>query len=383
MIYLDHHATTPCDLRVLDAMMPFFSAVYANPSSSHPAGQRAKTAVGRAREQVASLIGAYPAEIIFTSGATESNNLAILGTVRALKDKTERRRLVTTRLEHKAVLEPLQLLEKEGFELVYLPIEDTGRVRLREAAQLISEDTLLVSVQTANNEIGTIQPLVELAALVREVGAIFHTDAAQAIGKIPIDVDELDVDMLSLSAHKLYGPKGVGALYIRGGVKGLPLSPLWVGGGQESGIRSGTLNVPGIVGLGEACELCESLMLEEAMRLTEVRDGFEAGLLERIPDLKLNGDLSNRLPHNSSLTFPAVDAEALIINVPELVLSTGSACTSGALEPSYVLQAIGLSREAGYRTLRVGIGRSTTQEQIALSADQIARAWLNLCSLIV
>jgi cysteine desulfurase len=310
---------------------------------------------------VASLIGAYPAEIIFTSGATESNNMAILGITRALKAQTERRQLVTTPLEHKAVLEPLQQLGQDGFSVQYLPVLSSGRVELETAAHMVSEQTLLVSVQAANNEIGTIQPITELAALAREHGAFFYCDATQAVGKIPIDVDVLDVDLLSLSAHKFYGPKGVGALYIRGGVQGMPLSPLWIGGGQEHGLRSGTLNVPGIVGLGEACALCGWALTEEQQRIRALCDEFEQALLRLIPDLQRNGDLENRLPHNSSLTFPGIDAEALIANVPDLVLSPGSACTSGALEPSYVLQlqAIGLSRDAAYGTVRIGIGRFT------------------------
>ena len=383
MIYLDHHATTPCDPRVLKAMLPYFTDVYANPSSAHPSGVRAKTAVESARKQVAGLIGAYPAEVVFTSGATESDNLAILGVAQALGSRTGRRRLITTRLEHKAVLEPFQRLEREGFDVQYLPVHASGRVMLEAAAEIITEETFLVSVQTANNEIGTIQPVAELAALAREQGAILHCDAAQAVGKIPLDVDALDVDLLSLSAHKLYGPKGVGALYIRGGVRSLPLSPLWVGGGQEQGLRSGTLNVPGIVGLGAACALCEEELLGESTRLAGLRDGFEAALIERVPGLQRNGDLDNRLPFNSSLTFPKVDAETLLINVPELVLSTGSACTSGALEPSYVLEAIGLSREAAYRTLRVGFGRSTTQSQLDMAVQLFAKAYESLVSVTV
>lgn len=377
MIYLDHHATTPCDPRVLEAMLPYFSELHANPSSSHPSSQRVREAVERAREQVASLIGAYPAEIIFTSGATESNNLAILGATRALKTRTERR-LVSTRLEHKAVLEPLQHLEGAGFSVQYLPVLASGRVDLGAAAPLIGEQTLLVSVQAANNEIGTVQPIPEIAALAREEGAIFHCDAAQAVGKIPIDVDALDIDLLSLSAHKLYGPKGVGALYVRGGVRGMPLSPLWVGGGQEGGLRSGTLNVPGIVGLGEACALCERELAEEEERVSRLRDDFERRLLALIPGLERNGDLTNRLPHNSSLTFPSVDAEALIVTLPELALSTGSACASGALEPSYVLQAVGLSREAAYRTLRIGLGRSTTRDELDTAAQFLIGAFRSL-----
>ena len=383
MIYLDHHATTPCDPKVLEAMLPFFTELHANPSSPHSAGVRAKAAVEHAREQVASLIGAYPAEIVFTSGATESDNLAILGVAQALGSRTGRRRLVTTRLEHKAVLEPFGRLEQEGFDVQYLPVHASGRVMLEAAAEMITEETLLVSVQAANNEIGTIQPLAELAALAREQGTIFHCDAAQAVGKIPLDVDALDIDLLSLSAHKLYGPKGVGALYIRGGVRSLPLSPLWVGGGQEQGLRSGTLNVPGIVGLGAACALCKEELLGESTRLAGLRDGFEAALIERIPGLQRNGDLDNRLPFNSSLTFPKVDAETLLVNVPELVLSTGSACTSGALEPSYVLGAIGLSREAAYRTLRVGIGRSTTQSELDATVQLFVKAFESLVSTTV
>ena len=378
MIYLDNHATTPCDPRVLEAMLPFFTDIYANSSSSHAAGVSAKAAVEHAREQVASLIGAYPVEIIFTSGATESDNLAILGVARALKSRTSRPRLVTTRLEHKAVLEPFQRLEQEGFDVQYLPIHVSGRVILEAAAEMITEETLLVSVQAANNEIGTIQPVAELAAIARECGALFHCDAAQAVGKIPLGVDELDIDLLSLSAHKLYGPKGVGALYIRGGARSLPLSPLWVGGGQEYGLRSGTLNVPGIAGLGAACALCEKELPEESLRLASLRDSFETALMGHIPGLQRNGDLDNRLSFNSSLTFPNVDAETLLVNVPELVLSTGSACTSGALEPSYVLEAIGLSREAAYRTLRVGIGRSTTRTELDTAVHLLLRAYESL-----
>lgn len=355
-------------------MLPFFTDLYANPSSPHPSGAWAKEAVEKARAQVASLIGAYPAEIVFTSGATESNNLAISGVARAFRDRTPRRGLVSTRLEHKAVLEPVQRLGGEGFNVHYLPVHPTGRVVLEKAEDLITDDTLLVSVQAANNEIGTLQPVAELAVLARERGALFHCDAAQAVGKIPVDVDALDVDLLSLSAHKLYGPKGVGALYVRGGVRGLPLSPLWVGGGQEGGLRSGTLNVPGIVGLGAACALCEDGLPGEGERLTALRDGFEAALIKKVPGLQRNGDLQHRLPHSSSLTFPDADAETLILNLPELVLSTGSACTAGALAPSYVLEAVGLSREAAYRTLRVGLGRETTGAELNRAALLIGEA---------
>jgi len=296
----------------------------------------------------------------------------------ALKSRTERPQLVTTRLEHKAVLAPLQRLSQEGFSVQYLPVLSSGRTELEAAKRIISEQTLLVSVQVANNEIGTVQPIAELAALAREQGALFHCDAAQAVGKIPVNVEALDVDLLSLSAHKLYGPKGVGALFIRGGVHSMPFSPLWVGGGQEHGLRSGTLNVPGIVGLGEACALCKRALDEERARISRLRDAFENRLLSLIPGLQRNGNLDHRLPHNSSLTFPHVDAEALIANLPELVLSTGSACTSGALEPSYVLRAIGLSREAAHRTLRIGIGRQTTKSDLKKAAHLFHRAFESL-----
>ena len=301
VIYLDNHATTPCDPVVVDTMLPYFMKMFGNPSSSlHPMGRKAAEAVKNAKTQVAGLIGSSPAEIIFTSGATESNNLAILGLVRGLASHTNRKRIITTKLEHKAVLEPCQELAKQGYELVYLPVDECGRVDLEVAETLITEDTLIVSVQAASNEIGTIQPISALAELVHNKGAIFHTDAAQAVGKIPVDVSEWNVDLLSISAHKLYGPKGVGALYIQGGTKGLPIQPLWLGGGQEAGIRSGTVNVPGAVGLGKACELCEQLLPEEQQRIQVLRDQLEQDIFKAVPDVRRNGDLANRLPNNSS-----------------------------------------------------------------------------------
>ncbi len=375
VVYLDNHATTPCDPAVVDAMLFYFTEAFGNPSSSlHPMGKKAAEAVQNAKAQVASLIGSSPAEIIFTSGATESNNLAVLGLVRGLASHTERKRIVTTKLEHKAVLEPCQELSKQGYELVYLPVDKQGRVELEPAGTLINEDTLLVSVQAASNEIGTVQPVRQLAELTHARGALFHTDAAQAVGKISVDVDAWDVDLLSISAHKLYGPKGVGALYVRGGPRGLPIKPLWFGGGQEAGVRSGTVNVPGVVGLGKACELCEQLLPEEQQRTELLRDQLEREILEGITNVRRNGDLENRLPNNSSLTFRGIDAEALIMNMPELALSTGSACTSGALEPSHVLTAIGLSREDAYSTVRVGLGRFTTQEDVAKAAEIMVKA---------
>lgn len=379
-IYLDHHSTTPCDPRVVEAMLPFFTSHFGNPSSPHASGRVASDAVEGAREEVAKLIGARPGEIVFTSGATESNNLALLGLARAFG--TRRWRIVTTAVEHKAVLEPCRWLQKEGLDLVVLPVNREGTVDLQAAADAINEQTLFVSIQAASHEIGTIQLVRDIAQLAHEKGAFVHCDAAQAVGKIPLDVREWDVDLLSLSGHKLYGPKGVGALYVRGG-KRAALSPLLFGGGQENSLRPGTLNVPGIVGLGEACRLCRAEMSEETARLAKLRDDFEAALLGSMPGLQRNGNLQHRLPHNSSLTFPGLEVEALLASLPNIALSTGSACSSGALGPSQVLTATGLSREDAYATVRVGFGRFTTMEmmQQALESMKSAVKRINLFDL--
>jgi len=373
MIYLDYHATTPCDPQVVDAMLPYFSQQFANPSSAtHRAGKTAAKAVEDARRQVAELIGAEPKEILFTSGATESNNLSILGLARYPDNK--RRKVVTTAIEHKAVLSPGKHLEKLGYEFVVLPVDSLGRVDKVAAQDAIDENTVVVSIQAANNEIGTIQDIPYFAQLAHEKGAYFHTDAAQAVGKVPLDVFEWDVDLLSISAHKLYGPKGVGVLFVRGGPYALPLEPLVYGGGQESDVRPGTMNVPGIVGLGAACALCKSGMDDEMPRVSELRDQLEKDLLSHFSNLCRNGDLEHRLPGNSSLTFPGIDAEALIANLPELSLSAGSACTSGTPAPSHVLLAIGLSRQEAQQTIRVGLGRYTTQDEIVSASNLIDAA---------
>jgi cysteine desulfurase len=372
MIYLDYHATTPCDPRVVKTMLPYFMEQFANPSSAtHHAGKTAAKAVENARRQVANLIGAEPKEIIFTSGATESNNLSILGLAHHSGNK--RRKIVTTAIEHKAVLEPGKHLEKLGFELVILPVDSAGRVDRNAAQRAIDEDTVVVSIQAANNEIGTIQDISFFANLAHEHGAFFHTDAAQAVGKIPVDVADWDIDLLSISAHKVYGPKGVGALFIRGGPYALPIEPLVYGGGQELDIRPGTMNVPGIVGMGIACALSQTEMVDEASRVSILRDQFEQLLSTQFPNLCRNGDLNHRLAGNSSLTFTGIDAEALIANLPELSLSAGSACTSGTPAPSHVLLAIGLSRKEAQQTVRVGLGRFTTEEEI-LTANQLIEA---------
>lgn len=354
-------------------MLPYFEQAYANPSSTaHGAGREAAEAVDRAREQVAALVQAQAGELIFTSGATESNNIAILGLAKG--SESGKRRIVTTAIEHRAVLGPCKELSRQGMDVVVLPVDEEGRIDIHAAEDAINENTLLVSVQAASNEIGTIQPVAEMARLAHDKGALIHCDAAQAVGKVPVDVNEWDVDLMSASAHKFYGPKGVGALYIRGGPYSMPLKPLVTGGGQERQLRAGTLNVPGIVGFGEACELCQRWLPDEARRISMLRNRLENEILARVEGAWRNGPLEGRLPGNSSLTFPEIDADALIINTPDLAISTGSACTSGAPEPSHVLVAIGLSRENAGSTIRIGVGRFNNEEEVSVAADSILEA---------
>lgn len=380
VIYLDNHATTPCDPRVVQAMLPYFTEFFGNPSSSlHQLGRKAADAVERARSQVAKLIGAKPGEIVFTSGASESNNLAIFGVAEAYSG--ERKRIVTTPIEHKAVLEPFRQLTRRGFEPVFLPVDSRGRVDLEAAEQLIDDRTLLVSVQAANNEIGTIQPIPEIAALAHRCEALVHCDAAQAVGKVPLDVGSWGVDLLSISAHKLYGPKGIGALYVAQRLRKTVIHPQIFGGGQESGLRSGTQNVPGIVGLGEACEIARVSIPEESWRISRLRDAFESGLRAVIPGICVNGDLENRLPGNSSITFPDIEADALILNMPDVALSVGSACNAGAIEPSYVLTSIGLSRDLAHSTVRIGWGRFNEEDDVVASLTRVSEAYSRLVTL--
>lgn len=362
-------------------MLPFFSQVFANPgSSTHTAGREAAVAVKQSREKVAGLIGASPAELIFTGSATESNNLALLGVAQSAQ--SGRRTVLTMSVEHKSVLEPLGELQRRGFNVQVLPVDSHGRLDMDAYTAALSEETLLVSVQGANNEIGTIQDIARVSELARAYGALIHCDAVQAVGRIPVNVDQWDVDLLSLSAHKLYGPKGAAALYIRGGPGALPICPLMYGGGQEYSLRPGTLNVPAIVGFGEACAISAEVLDGEATRIQELRDYLEEILLSEIRELRRNGDLSARLPGNSSLTFKYVDADALIANLPELGLTTGSACTSGTVEPSYVLLAIGLRREEAHRTLRLGIGRFTTEREMDIAADLLVTAYHRIYDLV-
>lgn len=374
-IYLDYNATTPVDPLVLEAMLPYFSQVYGNPANGlHRQGRLAARAIDEARERVADLIAARPHEIVFTAGATESNNLAIEGLTRHAT--SSRRRIVTTAVEHKAVLEPCRRLGREGWDVVVLPVDRDGVVDMTAAAEAIDGNTLLVSIQAANNEVGTIQPVAAIAALAHARGALVHCDAAQAVGKVAVDVTALDVDLLSASGHKLYGPKGIGLLYVRGGPRRLPLEPVSLGGGQEAGLRPGTSNVPGIVGLGQACALAKEALQEEGAQLAALRDRLEMLLIEGVPELVINGRSAARLPNTSSLTFPDTDADALLLNLSDLMLATGSACTTGAVEPSHVLQAMGVSREAAYGTVRVSLGRYTQPDEIVAVAALMQEAWL-------
>lgn len=375
LIYLDYNATTPCDPRVIERMMPFFAEVYGNPANGlHRQGRLAALAVDDARDQVAALINARPGEIVFNSGATESNNLAILGLAR-MANRSKRNGIITCTIEHKAVLLPCKKLAEEGFEVTILPVDDMGRVALDTIREAVTDRTLLISIQAANNEIGTLQPVKAIAEIAHEQGAMIHCDAAQAVGKIPVDVVEWGVDLLSLSAHKLYGPKGIGALFVRGGGRSMPIEPLYYGGGQERGLRPGTTNVPAIVGFGEACHLFGEVMAQEAVELSQLRDLLERQLLAAVPGLGINGDQLNRLPNTSSLTFPDVDADALLLNLPAVMLGTGSACTSGSVAPSHVLQAIGLSRQQAHATVRASLGRGITKEDALLAVDLIVDAW--------
>lgn len=379
-IYLDYNATTPCDPRVVEKMLPYFSQTYGNPSNGlHIQGRTSAKAVDIAREQVADLISAKVYEIVFTSGATESDNLAILGIAHMHKNGV-RKRIVTCVVEHKAVLLPCKKLKEDGFDIVFLSVDRNGKVSIDEAQQAINNETLLVSIQGANNEVGTLQPIRELAAIAHQNGALFHCDGAQAIGKIPVNVNDLGVDLLSMSAHKLYGPKGVGALYIRGGSNSIPIEPIWYGGGQENGLRSGTTNVPGIIGFGEACSLAKLELEGDFVRIQLMRDEIETQLSSQMPIMLINGKSTERLPNTSNLTFPNVDADALILNAPEIMIGTGSACTSGSVEPSHVLTTMGISRENASSTIRISLGRFNHKSDLPTITATIKKAFDKLTS---
>jgi cysteine desulfurase len=380
-IYLDYNSTTPCDARVLTAMSPFFSDLYGNPSNGlHYQGRRSYHAVEEARQLVADVIDSSPAEIIFTGSATESNNLAIIGIAKNRRLES-RKKIVVSSIEHKSVLSPCKYLESSGFEIEYLPVNTRGVVSVDIAEEVIDEQTLLVSIQIANNEIGTIQPIQKISEITRSVGAILHCDAAQALGKMEVDVQGLSIDMLSLSAHKVYGPKGVGALFIRNGLRSLGFEPLILGGNQEQGIRSGTLNVPGIVGFGEACQIVQEDLVEDVDHYLKLRDRFENTLNEIIPNCIINAKEVERLPNTSSITFPGVSGDALLMNCDKVMASLGSACSTGTIEPSYVLLTLGIDRLDADSTVRFSLGRFTTEHQIDLAVKDIFSAWKRLSAI--
>jgi cysteine desulfurase len=377
-IYLDNQASTPVDPRVLEAMMPYFTIDYGNPhSESHVYGHRAMAAIDAARAEVASLIHADPREIVFTSGATEANNLALKGVAHFAREHptagVPRDHIVTLQTEHKCVLESGAALEREGFRVTYLPVAENGLVSLDALAAAIDERTLIVSVMAAHNEIGVIQPLAEIGALCRSKGVLLHTDAAQALGKIPLDVEAMKIDLMSMSGHKLYGPKGVGALYIRRRPR-VRLTPLIDGGGQERGVRSGTLPTPLCVGFGKACAIAAAEMGGEAKRLKSLRERLRVSLQQRVPGLVVNGDLDHRLPGSLNVSVPGTVAPDLIEACAAIAISTGSACTSASVEPSYVLRALGLSDERANASVRLGLGRFTTEADVDFAADAIAAA---------
>jgi len=371
-IYLDYQATTPCDPRVVEAMLPYFTEKFGNPHSrNHSFGWEAEEGVENARRQVASIIGADEKEVIFTSGATESNNLALKGVAHFHKGK--KNHIITTVTEHKCILDSCRHLEMEGFKVTYLPVQQNGLVDLEQLKAAITDQTVLVSIMAVNNEIGVIQPLAEIGKICRARGVYFHTDAAQAVGKIPLDVNAMNIDMMSISGHKIYGPKGIGALYVRRKPR-VRLEALIHGGGQERGMRSGTLPTPLIVGLGEACAIAEKEMGAETERLKYLRDRMYNKIKEQLPEVFLNGDLEQRIPGNLNISFAYVEGEGLMMGIKDLAVSSGSACTSASLEPSYVLRALGVEEELAHTSLRLGIGRFTTEQDIDYAVEHIVQS---------
>ncbi len=380
MIYMDNNATTRTDPRVVEAMLPYFTEHYGNAASrTHAFGWEAEAAVDQAREQIARLIGATPRDIVFTSGATESDNLALKGA--AAMYRHQGRHLITAATEHHAVLDPARRLEREGFRVTFLAVDRHGQVCVEQVAEAITPETILVSIMAANNEIGTLQPIRAIGRLCKERGVLFHTDAAQAVGKLPLDVEDMGIDLMSLSAHKMYGPKGIGALYVRRREPRVRLEPMLDGGGHERGLRSGTLPVPLIVGFGKACELCQQEMESEARRLTELREQLRQGIQGRLEGVYLNGHPTERLPGNLNLSFEFIEGEALLMALRNVAVSSGSACTSASLEPSYVLRALGVGDDLARGSLRFGLGRFTTAAEVEEVAGDVVRAVRHLRSI--
>jgi cysteine desulfurase len=372
-VYLDYHATTPVDSKVLDAMLPYFTEQFGNAASKqHAFGWAAQEAVERARRQVATLLNASANEIVFTSGASESNNLAIKGVACALRDRG--RHVVTVSTEHKSVLDSCSRLERDGWTVSRVPVDGDGFIDLEALRHALTDGTTIVSVMAANNEIGVLQPLAEIAAIVHERGALLHTDAAQAVGKVPLDLATLGVDLLSLTAHKCYGPKGTGALYVRRQRPKVPIECQIDGGGHENGLRSGTLNVPGIVGLGACAEVAGSVLPDESRRLAGLRDRLLTGLRSGLDGVRVNGSLARRLPHNLHVSFEGIEGEALLMALGDLAVSTGSACSSGSQAPSHVLQAIGAVGPGAGASIRFGLGRWTTDAEIDFAIERVTTA---------
>ena len=376
-VYMDNHATTPVDPRVLDAMLPYFREKFGNSASrNHSFGWTAEEAVENARGQVARLINATPKEIIVTSGATDSDNLAIKGVAEMYREKGNH--IITQVTEHKAVLDTCKRLEKYGYEVTYLPVQKDGRVDLEELRRAITAKTILITIMYANNEIGVIQPIAEIGKIAKEKGVLFHVDGVQAAGKIPVDVQKDNIDLLSISAHKMYGPKCVGALYVRRRNPRVQLAAVIDGGGHERGMRSGTLNVPGIVGLGAAAEICQKEMPEESARMLALRTRLKDGLFARLDELYINGSMEHRLPNNLNVSFAFVEGESLLMGINDIAVSSGSACTSATLEPSYVLKALGVGEDLAHTSIRFGLGRFNTQEDVDYVVDRVSEVVIRL-----
>jgi cysteine desulfurase len=369
-IYMDNHATTAVDPRVLEAILPYFSENFGNAASrSHEFGWKAEEAVETGRAQIARLINASPKEIVFTSGATESTNLALKGLAEIYRDKGNH--IITQVTEHKATLDTCKRLEKHGCEITYLAVDKDGLINLDHLRRAITPKTILVSVMYANNEVGVVQPIAEIGKIAKQRGILFHVDAAQAVGKIPVDVQADGIDLLSISAHKLYGPKGVGVLYVRRKNPRVQLASIIDGGGHERGMRSGTLNVPGIVGLGKACELCRQEMPAESERLRRLRDRLKDSIFSRLDEVYINGSMTHRLPHSMNISFAYVEGESLMMGVNDVAVSSGSACTSANIEPSYVLKAMGTPDDLAHASIRFGLGRFNTEEEVDYVADRV------------
>ncbi len=369
-IYMDNHATTPVDPRVLEEMLPYFTDRFGNSASrNHSFGWTAEQGVEQARERIARLVGATPKEIVFTSGATESDNLAIKGVAEMYREKGNH--IITAVTEHKAVLDTCKRLEKYGYRVTYLPVQKDGLIDLDDLKRAMDEKTILVTIMAANNEIGVLQPVAEIGKLCHERGVLFHTDATQAVGKVPIDVQKMNIDVMSISAHKMYGPKGVGALYVRRKNPRVQLAAIIDGGGHERGMRSGTLNVPGIVGLGKACAIAQEEMPQEMKRLAGLRDRLKDRIMGRLDEVFINGSMEHRLPNNINISFAYVEGESLLMGINDIAVSSGSACTSATLEPSYVLKALGTGDELAHSSIRFGIGRFNTEAEVDYVADRV------------